>query len=162
MSRKSLIDAVSRLWPDQDASGFNYFDFLHARGSPQQALFYSGLFCPQFMEFDGMVFLEETIEDPSDQQRVREALRRYDGDQVRTEQSFNTVELPSLFGGRAMETTDEEDEILASQICATWRARLGELFPMRAFSVEVVPADGTGEIAVRFYQRPPRFQPRSP
>jgi hypothetical protein len=34
-----------------------------------------------------------------------------------------------------------------------WTARLRELFPNRAFSVEVVPASETGEIAVRFYQR---------
>ena len=153
MSRRGPIEAASRLWPEQDATGFQYFDFLHARGSPRQALFYSGLFWPQFVEFDGMVFLEGTIEDESDRQRVRDAVHRYEGDRVKTEQSFNTMEIPSLFGGRATETTEEEDEFLASQICAMWTARLRELFPSRVFSVEVVPADETGEIAVRFYQR---------
>lgn len=153
MSSRGPMEAASRLWPEQDATGFHYFDFLHARGSPRQALFYSGLFWPQFVEFDGMVFLEGTIEDESDRQRVQEAVHHYKGDRMKTEQSFNTIEIPSLFGGRATETTEEEDELLASQICAMWTARLRELFPHRVFSVEVVPADETGEIAVRFYQR---------
>lgn len=147
------MEAASRLWPEQDATGFHYFDFLHARGSPRHALFYSGLFWPQFVEFNDMVFLEGAIEDESDRQRVREAVHLYEGDRVKTEQSFNTIEIPSLFGGRATETMNEEDEFLASQICAMWTARLRELFPSRVFSVEVVPPDEAGEIAVRFYQR---------
>jgi len=153
LSNRGPLEAASRLWPEQDATGFHYFDFLHARGSPRQALFYSGLFWPQFVELEGMVFLEGTIEDESDRQRVRDALRRYGGNRVQTEQSINTVEIPPLFGGRAGETTDGEDAFLASLICATWAARLRELFPDRAFAVEMVPADETGEIAVRFYQR---------
>ncbi|HEY8210551.1 MAG TPA: hypothetical protein VIG99_23875, partial [Myxococcaceae bacterium] len=77
LSSRGPIEAASRLWPEQDATGFDYFDFLHARGSPRQALFYSGLFWPQFVEFDGMVFLEGTIEDEPERQRVQEALRRF-------------------------------------------------------------------------------------
>jgi hypothetical protein len=147
------MGAASRLWPEQDATGFHYFDFLHACGSPLHALFYSGLFWPQFIEFEGMIFLEGTIEDESDRQRVREAFRQYGGDRTKTEQSFNSVEVPSLFGGRAAETTEREDEFLASRICAMWTARLRELFPDRRFVVEMQRADETGgEIAVRFYQ----------
>lgn len=154
MSDRGPMEAATRLWPEQEATGFHYFDFLHARGSPRQALFYSGLFWPRFVELEGMVFLEGTVEDESDRQRVLEALRRNGGHRARTEQSFNSVEIPSLFGGRAGETTEEEDELLAFQICAMWSARLRGLFPDRDFCVEVQPAnEGGGEIAVRFYQR---------
>ena len=153
MSDRSPTEAAVRLWPDQDAAGFHFFDFLHARGSPRQALFYSGLFWPEFIEREDMVFLEGTIEDESDRQRLLEALHRY-GDRTKTEQSFNTVEIPSLFGRRSTETTDEEDEYLANRICTMWTARLRELFPDRKFFVEVLPADESGgEISIRFYQR---------
>jgi hypothetical protein len=146
------LKVASRLWPEQDARGFNYFDFLHACGSPSHALFYSGLFWPQFVEVDGMVFLEGTIEDESDLKRVRDALERYANDREKTEKSFNTIEMPSLFGGRGHEATAEEERFLAAQLCAMWAARLRELFPTRTFVVEVVPPDNDDEIAVRFYQ----------
>ncbi len=153
MTSRGAMEAASRLWPEQDATGFHYFDFLHAHGSPRQALFYSGLFWPQFVEFDGMIFLEGALEDESDRERVREALRLYGGDQAKTEQSFNTIEVPSLFGGRAAETTTEEDNQLASLVCAMWTARLQQLFPGRVFSVEVAHPSDDEEVAVRFYQR---------
>jgi hypothetical protein len=160
LNDRSPIEAAKKLWPDQNATGFDYSDFLHARGSPRHALFYSGLFWPEFVEFEGMVFLEQTIEDEADRQRVLETLQRHGGDQGKTEQAFNTIEVPPLFGRRADETTNSEDESLALRLSAMWSARLREAFPARAFTVEVLPADeSTGEdTAVRFYQHSGRAE----
>lgn len=152
MSERGPIIAATRLWPEQDATGFGYFDFLHACGSPREALFYSELFWPRFEEYNDMIFLDGTIEDETDAQGVQEALIKYEGDRMKTEQAFNTIEIPWLFGGHAGETTDEEDVFLASRICEMWAVRLRELFPDRKFKVEVVPANQTEEISVRFYQ----------
>ncbi|MBX3185007.1 MAG: hypothetical protein KF915_20460 [Polyangiaceae bacterium] len=118
MSEFGPIIAATRLWPEQDATGFGYFDFLHACSALRQALFYSGLFWPRFEEHYDMIFLEGTIEDESDKQRVQDALIKYEGSRMITEQDFNTIEIPWLFGGYASETTDEEEAFLASQICA--------------------------------------------
>lgn len=56
MMYRDLLLAFQRKYKDHDSIGFNYFDFLHAQGSPFNALFYSQLFWPEFVEVDGMVF----------------------------------------------------------------------------------------------------------
>jgi len=154
MKSNDIIAVGKRLWPEQDPTGFNFFDFLHAQGSPRIAIFYSRLFWPDFVEFEGMVFLESSLEDKRDTQRVREALENYCGDKSKTERSFNVIEIPALFGKRSTETTKDEDQLLASQICTMWKARLADLFADRIFEVEVQPPTVRGdEIAVCFYQR---------
>ena len=153
MNSSEIVAVSKRLWPDQDPAGFNFFDFLHAQGSPRIALFYSRLFWPEFVEFEGMVFLEGSLEDEEDRQRVRDTLERYGGDMSKTEKSFNVVEIPPLFGKRSGETTEDEDRLLASQICTMWKARLRALFAGRNFEVEVQrPTEQGDEIAVCFYQ----------
>jgi len=136
----------------QDARGFNFFDFLHAHGSPLDALFYSRLFWPEFVEIDGMVFLKETIEDDNDKARLDEVLKRYEGDKTKTEQSFNITEIPSLFGKKLAETTDEEDIVLAKRLAEMWQHRLRIVYPDRKFTVQILSAEETGgEVGVSFY-----------
>jgi hypothetical protein len=135
----------------QDTSGFNFFDFLHAYGSPLDALFYSRLFWPEFVEIDGMVFLKETIEDDDDKARLNEALKRYEGDKTKTEKSFNIAEIPSLFGKNLAETTDEEDLVLAERLAEMWEHRLRIIYPDRKFAVKILSAEETGgEIGISF------------
>lgn len=137
---------------DEDTSGFNYFDFLHALGSSLDALFYSRLFWPEFVEINGMVFLKETIEDDDDKDRLDEALERYGGDKTKTEQSFNITEIPSLFGKNLAETTDEEDFVLAERLAEMWQHRLRLIYPDRKFTVQILSAEETGgEVGVVFY-----------
>jgi hypothetical protein len=152
LTNRGPIEAALRLWPEHDATGFDYLDFLHAHGSPRLALFYSGLFWPGFVEFDEMVFLEATLEDDSARERVRAARSAHGGDRAKTEQLFNTVEVTSLFGARVGETTEDEDGLLASQLRAMWAACLQSMFPHRRFVVEVLPADDASDTAIRFYQ----------
>jgi hypothetical protein len=147
-----IVSVARRLWPAQDGRGFNAFDFLHACGSPLAALFYSSLFCPEFDELDGMVFLNGTIEDTEDVERVRSARRRH-GDAAMTERSFNTIEVPDLFGGRSGEADPAEYRILAERLCLLWRATLQVRFPERSFAVEVVEPSATEDISVSFWQQ---------
>jgi len=136
----------------QDSSGFNFFDFLHAHGSPLDALFYSRLFWPEFVEIDGMVFLKETIEDGDDKIRLGKTLKRYEGDKTKTEQSFNITEIPSLFGKKLAETTDEEDLVLAERLAEMWQHRLRVIYPNRKFIVQALSTEETGgEVGVNFY-----------
>lgn len=136
----------------QDTRGFNFFDFLHAHGSPLDALFYSRLFWPQFVEINGMIFMSETIEDDGDRSRLDDALKRYGGDKTKTEQSFNVIEIPSLFGKSLSETTDEEDFMLAQQWAEMWQHRLQSAYPNRKFTLQILSAEDTGgETRVIFY-----------
>lgn len=136
----------------QDTSGFNFFDLLHSNGSPLDALFYSSLFFPEFVEIDGMVFLKDTIEDEEDKFRLNKALKYYEGDKTKTEQSFNLIEVPCLFGKNMGETTDDEDKILAERLAKMWQSKLCVIFSDRNFTVEVISAENTGgEVGVIFY-----------
>ncbi|THJ24624.1 MAG: hypothetical protein CAF45_005485 [Nitrospira sp. CG24E] len=113
---------------------------------------YSQLFWPEFVEIDGMVFLQDTIEDSEDRKRLNEALLRYRGDKTKAEQAFNLVEIPSLFGKSSLETTDQEDVFLADRLIEMWRCRLKIVFPNREFLIRMVSAKETGgELAVMFH-----------
>lgn len=152
MTYADLLSAIQRKYKDQDSTGFNYFDFLHAHGSPFNALFYSQLFWPEFVEIDGMVFLQDAIEDSEDKSRLSEVLLRYKGDKAKVEQAFNIIEIPSLFGGASSESTDEEDLLLANRLKEMWSCRLRTIFSDREFSVRTLSAAETGgELAVMFY-----------
>ena len=150
---EELVQLLRRLYPDRDTTGFNVFDFLHAEGSPAHALLYSRLFWPEFVEIDEMVLLKESVEDEADRDRLAGATKRYSGDRRKTEESFNLVEVPCLFGKRLLETDEKEAQWLADRLAAMWRCRLKELYPSRRFSVEVIPPEETGgEVGIVFYQ----------
>lgn len=152
MTYADLLSAIQKRYKDQDSTGFNYFDFLHAHGSPFNALFYSQLFWPEFVEIDGMVFLQDAIEDSEDKNRLSDALLRYKGNKTKVEQGFNIIEIPSLFGKAGSETTDEEDLLLANRLKEMWSCRLTAMFLDREFSVRTLSAKETGgELAVMFY-----------
>lgn len=137
-----------------DTHGFNYFDFLHILGSPIDALFYSRLFWPDFIDFKEMVFLKEYVEDDNDISRIEVALNQYNGDKTATEKSFNLIEVPSLFGKSMSATTDEEDRLLAEQLSEMWLNKLNMTFVDREFAIEVLSPNITGgEIAVCFYTK---------
>ena len=152
MTNPDLLSAFRRKYKGQDSAGFNYFDFLHAQGSPFCALFYSQLFWPEFVEIDGMIVFQDAIEDLEDKKRLNEALHRYKGDKTKTEQAFNLVEIPSLFGKHISETNDEEDAFLADRLTEMWRCRLAVVYPDREFLVKTLSAKETGgEIAIMFH-----------
>ncbi len=132
------------------------FDMIPARlvnaSVGERALLYSRIFWPNFVEIEGMVFLEGTFEDEADMQRLREAIERYSGDHDKVEESFNFQELDLLFGLQG--TSEEDDEWLAERLTAMWKARLHDLFPNRQFLVEVVrpdPSEGH-ELGVIFHE----------
>ncbi|MCI0530192.1 MAG: hypothetical protein L0Y56_22340 [Nitrospira sp.] len=153
MKDEQLINRLRTKYTELNTTGFNVFDFLHAEGSGLEALMYARLFWPEFIEIDDMVFLKETVENEDDRKRVGEAFEYYEKDRCKTEQSFNLVEIHSLFGRRSGETTDAEDRQLAELLAEMWRYRLQLLYPYRRFLVEVLEPEQTGgEVAVMFYQ----------
>jgi hypothetical protein len=153
MEDSKLLARYGDLHPGKDRTRFNVLDLLHSEGSPLDALLYSRLFWPEFVEYDAMVFLKETIEDASDVARLREALAGYSNDRSQTEKSFNFIDVGDLFGPLAGETDAELDESLAHRLRDMWQARLVALFPNRSFTVQVVPPeDSGGSVGLIFWQ----------
>jgi len=153
MNKEKLLSKLRAAHSDGDTKGFNAFDFIHAFGSGREALLYSQLFWPEFTEFKGMIFLQQTIETEDDKLKIEQTFECYERDSLRTEQNFNTVEIPSLFGRRIGETDDEEDRLLAEILAKTWDSRLKILFPTRQFAMKILnPEETGGEVAILFYQ----------
>jgi len=57
MLEQDLIKRLSTLYAEKDTTNFNALDYVYAVGSPLQALMYSKLFWPEFIEIEDMVFL---------------------------------------------------------------------------------------------------------
>jgi len=149
------VDLVRRLanqHGDIDSSGFNITDFVHAVGSGLDALMYSRLFWPEFVEIRGMIFLKETVEDEEDRSLVAKTLERYGGQKQPVEKDLNFVEVAHLFGSRAGETTEAEDSLLAERLVEMWRCKLKLRYPARIFVVETVPSEEDAGMGVVFYQ----------
>jgi hypothetical protein len=152
MLEQDLINRLSTLYAEEEPTNFNALDYVYAFGSPLQALMYSKLFWPEFIEIEDMVFLKDRIED--DRSAVLKVLEQYEGNRPKTEQDFNLLEIPSnIFGKKMGETTEEEDRYLAEILVEMWQCRLRMLFPNRSFKVELLTAEETGgEIGILFYQ----------
>ncbi len=132
-----LIHRLREIHGNRNTAAFGVLDFASAFGSPLEALTYSRLFWPDFIEFEGMVFPAAVFESEQDQARARAALAR-SGSRGAAERALNRFEIPSdFFASHRVPTTDEENRELAERMAQTWRARLTQLFPNRTFTVAV-------------------------
>jgi hypothetical protein len=55
MLEQDLIKRLSTLYAEEDTTNFNVLDYVYVFGSPLQALMYSKLFWPEFIEIEDMV-----------------------------------------------------------------------------------------------------------
>ncbi len=154
MNQKSqeLVSELSRLYSDDDTTNFIVSDFIHAFGSPLEAMAYAKLFWPDFVQVDEMLLRSDVIEDAGDAERARQALRKWNGDLEKTERSFNRLNIPAgVFGKRINESSATIDEQLAEILVEMWEARLRQKFPNRKYLV-ILERESDGEVSVSFYQ----------
>jgi hypothetical protein len=145
MHDELLISHLKQFHAKADTTNFNVLDFVSAFGSPLEALAYSYLFWPDFLEFEGMIFHQSVIEDEEDRSRIRAALSKFSS-RKEVEQSFNQFLIPDGFFAAGLSTTTDEENIwLAERIAEVWRARLAKLYPSKKCVVEVQSAEETGE-----------------
>src|SRR5262245_45846946 len=129
MLEQDLIKRLSSLYTEQDTINFNVLDYVYAFGSPLQALMYSKLFWPEFIEIEDMVFLKDRMENGDDRSAVLKVLEQHEGNRRKTERAFNLFEIPpDIFGKKMGETTEEEDRYLAEILVEMWQCRLRMLF----------------------------------
>jgi hypothetical protein len=140
-----LIEHLKEFHAKADTSNFDVLDFVSAFGSPLEALAYSYLFWPDFMEFEGMIFHQSVIEDEEDRSQIRAALSEFPS-RKEVEQSFNQFLIPDGFFANGLSTTNEEENAwLAERIADVWKVRLSQLFPNKKCVVEIQSAEETGE-----------------
>lgn len=153
MKNEEIIESLKIYFPKEDCTNFEIGDFVSAFGSPLLAIAYSKLFWPEFVEFEGMVFLAEAFDNEA-QQRVSEALKQNIESKSEIEEAFNLYEVPSyFFGTNAGDTTEDEDHELAKIMAEMWMAKLRMDFPNKAFKMEIVPPEVSGgEVSLLFYQ----------
>jgi len=140
-----VLEVVRRHFqgPEEDPNSTSG-DFIHASGTAAHACLFAGLFCPEFVEVDGSVLLRRSVE--TEEERIRFLQYRDLKGKQAAEASFNFVEVPYLFRPAGRDLTDEEDQVLAEVLAASWRGWLGQLYPGRRFAVDVLPPQETGSV----------------
>lgn len=154
MTSEELVVELTRLHADQNTKNFNAYDFISAFGSPLEAVMYSKLFWPDFIEIKGMVIRSDVIDDESDRNRIIEALQLCNDEAQQVEYSFNRLDFP--YGIFATKRAYECSEIIMEEMLKTlvemWRYRLSQLFQDRRFNV-VIEIDDDGTYFITFFQQ---------
>ncbi len=133
------------------ASELKSWDSLYASGSVDEALRYSSLLWPDFVEAEGMIFLlEEQLAQP-ELSDISGTLKRFSS-KTEMEKAFNVVAVPFLFAS-ASEADEESLAALAAMLCQSWTAKLQRDYPGRRFVVEVLRGDAD-DPSIRFYTGP--------
>ena len=145
-----VTDVLTRRYGDGGGTvPFERADFAHAFGNGGDALLYSAIFAPDFIQIDGFIFLKELGVYPaggwaevaagiaSQREISPAALQKFVN-------SINRIEVPYLFANCAC--SDEECDVLAQAIAHAWRVQLRGQFPDRAFTVRVMPPAETGSV----------------
>lgn len=114
---------------------------MYRCGSVEEALLYTALFVPEFIEVDGSVLLCLQLDSA---EQFRTAKQKNDVPLAELEESFNWVEIPFLFVDE--KSSDEHDRLLAEVVAEAWRGRLKHLFPERRFIVELMLPEKTGTV----------------
>lgn len=155
MNDEELLSYLRRHFSAAGARNYNVLDFTFRYGSVLEALMFSHLFWPDFVEFEGMVFFKEIREGAGFSERVKGALNKFAGNRSAVERSFNLREVTTqLLGKDLKETTDEQIDWLEQRLVEMWTARLSNAYPEKRFAVEIVvldPHDPESDTGITFY-----------
>lgn len=132
-----------------DPAGFTALDFVGALGSIGNALLYSRLFWPEFIEVDGVVFLKDFVDDLGGPDAIRKMRVDLRGEQS-IEKSVNNFDVNLSFPNHPEENAEGDDLLLANQLANMWSLRLQQLYTHRRFHVEVT--EDNGSPCVSFYE----------
>jgi len=149
-AQSMVVDIVSLLHKtfgkEREVTGWDRGDFL-SLGSTRDALVYSILFAPTFVEIEGFIFLEAFAPQTAGgwaklATDIQVARAKPGNDLALLLAGYNWVEVAFLFSDPR--GSDEELTALAYTIADAWRVRLRGLYADRTFEVRVLPASETG------------------
>ncbi len=125
-----------------DPAEFTALDFVGALGSVSDALLYSRLFWPEFVELDGNVFLKDFVDDLGGPDRVRKMRDTLGGGQS-IEKSINNFDINLSFPNDLEKNAEGDDLLLANQLARMWSLQLRQLYTDRKFHVEITEDNGS-------------------
>ncbi|HEY0795006.1 MAG TPA: hypothetical protein VGD64_04425 [Acidisarcina sp.] len=132
-----------------DPAGFTALDFVGALGSVGNALLYSKLFWPEFIEVDGVVFLKDFVDDLGGPEGIRKRCNDLGCGQS-IDKSINNFDVNLSFPNHPEENAEGDDLLLANQLAELWTLRLQQLYAHRRFHVEV--NEDNGSPCVSFFE----------
>lgn len=129
-------------------------DVVYEHGVASQAILYGALYAPELSEVCNSILLTWNVPDQEARDRFLDELKADKFSREELEASFNLVEVGYLFAPRGRDTSDEEDELLAEQLRASWAGYLKHQYPGREFVIEVLSPQDTGStVGVCFYEK---------
>jgi hypothetical protein len=140
-----LATSLRRLFQHPDASACESpMDHIWAFGRIQDALLYSSLFVPSFVEVEGSVLFERDQADWAE--KFSKAKRNSDWPLWKLEASFNYVEVSHLFNRpQSRGATEADDLMLTRCIAEAWKGRLSLLYVGRRFEFAIYTPDRASE-----------------
>ena len=145
MSARLPSSAIPEPWARQSDSPVMKWLYA-ATGSVEQALAYSDLFWPEFVEHEGCVFME----------RAADSFRGWSeplGDPSKVEAMLNHRQVCDLF---EWESSHNMMIGLGRVLRDAWTLKLARDFPERRFAVELydTPSENPTDYQITFYQVP--------
>ena len=135
------------------AEGMDMNNALYEYGVASQAILYSALYNPEFIEVCGSVLLAWNLPTQELVKEFEQSLKLGPKTSRELEESFNFVEIGYMFAPKGRDTSDEEDELLAQQLRDCWAAILHYRYRNRQFVVEVISPEETGStVGISFYE----------
>lgn len=148
---RNLQSTLRRLFRPPDVS-VSALDYIWAFGRMQDALLYSVLYVPSFVDVEDSILF-----DRGDETWVKDfALAKKAGTKPLwvLERDFNYVEISHLFNPPQSTGVIASDHLaLTGQVAEAWKARLTLLYPKRRFDLSVVgPEESADLYGLRFYE----------
>lgn len=146
-SRPRLLAVLPELREWNDGKGVSPEAWLNSFGSVPQALMYSALFCPEFVEFEGCLLWH----DASPEMFVQ-WMTTLGGNRSAVERVMNHVHLTDLFLNAPQPPTDAQVDHLGHVLQDLWGLQLRRDFPhldvQVAFEWDDPEASDTAQITV--------------
>lgn len=146
---QQLHQIFEALFPNSGQSGDDLDDFVAGEGHLTEALLYATVFCPPFIEIEGMVF--QWLVWPGQREKAAELvprlLQRY-GNPRKVQENLNFVDITRLFVPEPPTLPREADSLLAALLATSWEGCLRVRFPDRNFQVDILEPEDTGEEGV--------------
>ncbi len=153
MTSNRAVPAFFADWRSDWTPGhFVPLDYLNQPESLRVVLMAQWLFCPQFVEYRGGVYLADRFTEST----IDNWMRRTDLTVPAVEEVVNRVKLWDVFGDVDMDDLTPSLEDLACSIAVCWKGVLAEAFPGRAFVVRSETEEfGVYWPGVTFFGDPP-------
>lgn len=133
-------------WGDKDRVGFG--SYVSSELHPEDALIFSKLLFPNFVEVDGCVLLEDRF----DLENFSRWMKEMEGATASVERVLNHTHIYDIFGGCKYDVSDSIFEQLGKVIAFSWGVALKKSFPTRSFCVSFSFSEADYGPVVTFWQ----------